>query len=68
MSDIHFSDMAPDGQVTRSRTISRSAILECPHVIMVADHYRADNTCRCDDPLHFEMIDWGYTWKGGRWV
>lgn len=54
-----------DGVPTESniREIPQSAIQACPHCILDADHYRADNTCRCDDPHHEEMWHWGYTWN-----
>jgi len=44
-------------------TISQAAIKRCPHFILVPDHYRYDNTCRCDDPTHIEMIGYGYIWN-----
>ena len=45
------------------RLIPREAILSCPHVILSPDHYRYDNTCRCDDPAHVEMLGYGYVWN-----
>jgi len=49
--------------------VNNLAIQTCPHHIMVADHYRPDGICRCDDPYHYhEMTTWGYTWDGKRWV
>lgn len=62
-----FSRLLPDGSETDIRFIPQSAMLRCPHFIMAAEHYRLDNTCRCDDPSHTEMADWGYTWRNGRW-
>lgn len=50
-----------------SRTISQQALLRCPHFILAPEHYREDETCRCTDPEHTEMEEWGYTWKDGRW-
>jgi len=52
---------------TDIREIPQSAMLQCPHTIMVAEHYRPDNSCRCDDPQHTEMAEWGYTWRKDRW-
>ena len=45
------------------RVISQSSIGSCPFVIMVADHYREDGTCKCDDHDEQEMMinEWGYT-------
>lgn len=50
-----------------ARAIPWSAIGACPSLIMVAEHYRPDNTCRCDDESHTEMVEWGYVWDGSRW-
>ena len=46
----------------------QSSMLKCPYAIMVMEHYRLDETCRCNDPTHIEMKDWGYVWNGIRWV
>lgn len=45
------------------KIIPRSAIAKCPHVILVASHYREDGTCKCDDPDEQEMMirEWGYS-------
>jgi hypothetical protein len=58
-----------DGKLveTHIRVIKQSDMLKCPHVILMADHYRADGICRCDDPTATEMNDWGYRWRDGRW-
>lgn len=54
-----------DGQVVESdvREISQVNIAACPHVIMVADHYREDGTCKCNDPEEQKMMidEWGYS-------
>jgi hypothetical protein len=50
------------------RSIPQSAMLKCPHFIIMAEHYRSDNSCRCDDETHTEMIEWGYRWIDGRWI
>jgi hypothetical protein len=62
-----FGTLHPDGTVTNARTIQQSSIGRCPHFIMVAEHYREDESCRCDDPEHAEMADWGYRWDGKMW-
>jgi hypothetical protein len=48
----------------------QSDMLTCPHAIMVFGHYRPGGSCRCNDPGHREMAEWGYTWDAekGRWV
>lgn len=65
-----FGTLHPDGSYARSGSVKQSDMLKCPHVIMVFGHYRADGTCRCDDPAHVEMAEWGYVWDGAAktWV
>ena len=68
--DLTISNMeVVDGQLveTSSRTINPQ---QCPHFIMVSRHYRDDGSCRCDDPEHSEMSEWGYEWDDGEygWV
>ena len=29
-------------------------------------HYRADNTCKCNDPDEIVMREWGYKWNKTR--
>ena len=58
-----FGTLHPDGSYIKHRSIPQSAMIKCPHCIMVMEHYRPDNTCRCTDPKHTEMKDWGYTWN-----
>lgn len=58
-----FGELHPDGSITNERDIPQSAMLACPHVILVPEHYRADNSCRCNDSTHKEMLAWGYVWE-----
>ena len=53
-----FGTLHPDGTLTNVRNLPQSAMLACPHFIMVAEHYRANNSCRCNDPKHTEMGEW----------
>lgn len=66
---VEFGTLRDDGSYVRVRSLHQSAIAACPHVIMVAEHYRDDESCRCDDPTHVEMAEWGYTWSDAtrRW-
>ena len=66
---IQFGNLNPDGSLSNVRNIEQSAIMKCPHLILVAEHYRADGSCRCDDP-RARMAEWGYVWDAtaGRWV
>jgi hypothetical protein len=70
-NDVQFSKGAinPDGSlsITPVRTLKQSSMLKCPHCIMAPEHYRADESCRCDDPEHTEMAEWGYVWDGSNW-
>lgn len=50
------------------RLIRMSSIGACPYLILSPSHYRADETCRCDDPDHVEMKEWGFWWDGARWA
>jgi len=49
------------------KTLKMETIRKCNHLIFDPDHYREDETCRCDDPDH-DMSDWGYEWNGTRWI
>lgn len=63
-------DVTPAGRpvVTTVKTIKRSDVAACPHLIIVPEHYRQSGVCRCTDPDHTEMADWGYVWNGRRWA
>lgn len=65
-----FGRLDPDGTYTEMRDIAQESMKKCPHFIMVPEHYRADETCRCDDPDHYEMLAWGYAWDVAteKWV
>ena len=58
-----------DGKLVEveAREIANSDVAKCPHTIFVADHYRTDGSCRCNDPTHLEMHEWGYRWRLGQW-
>lgn len=30
------------------------------------EHYRTNGICRCNDPYHSVMKEWGYTWDVDR--
>jgi len=54
-------------RVVPVRTIKQSSIVNCPHFIYDLEHYREDESCRCDDPNHTDMAEWGYVWDGKLW-
>ena len=65
---VEFGTLNDDGTYTRVRAVKQDSIRNCPHTLFIAEHYRDDGTCRCDDEGHKEMIEWGYEWKGDRWI
>lgn len=58
-----FGKLNPDGTYEHIRTLPQAAMQACPWLIMIPEHYREDGTCRCDDPEHTELEDWGYFWN-----
>ena len=52
------------------RQIRQSDMLKCPHCIMMAEHYRDDGSCLCNDPEATVMAEWGYRWDAysHQWV
>jgi len=65
-----FGILDSDGNYEETADIPQSQFHNCPFLIMLPEHYRADGTCRCDDPDHIEMIEWEYVWdvKTERWI
>ena len=61
---VTFGTWTPEGLVN-VRIIKQADIAECPHLIMVPNHYRDNGTCKCDDPTEQAMMirDWGYSRK-----
>ena len=45
------------------RILEQSDIAKCPFVIFWPEHYRADGSCKCNDPEHRRMMmaEWKYT-------
>lgn len=58
-----FVELDENFNVVSERNIDQSAMLACPHALMVPEHYRIDQSCRCDDPTHTSMRAWGYVWS-----
>jgi len=67
---IEFGELDEEGRWKALGFISKSTIQKCPHLILLPEHYRDDDTCRCDDYEHKEMHEWGYQWdeEQKRWV
>ena len=64
--EIRFArlEMVDDQLVeTDVRSIKKSDIRKCPNYILVAEHYRENGSCKCDDPAErARMIaEWGYS-------
>ena len=65
---IRFMKMDATGKMTEERDIDQKDIQKCPHVILMAEHYRNDGSCRCNDKTHVVMLQWGYVWDDGQWI
>lgn len=65
-----FGDLAADGKLINVREIKQSDLMKCPHCIIVAEHYRPDGSCKCNDPDETVMREWGYKWskRKRRWT
>lgn len=61
---IKMGTLRPDGTVVNERVINANA---CPNLILVADHYLEDGSCKCHDESAVEMMTLGYRWKDGQW-
>lgn len=47
---IHFDRLNVDtGEITHERDLSYDTIKKCPKAIFLAEHYRQDESCRCDE-------------------
>ena len=57
---ISFGTLHPDGTLTNQRTVKRMDIARCPQFILMAEHYREDGSCRCDEGHYDE--------ETGEWV
>ena len=66
-NSIQFITLHPDGSLLCEKSIKRSDIRKCPWIILKPEHYRENGSCRCNDPEHLEMKEWGYTWNGSFW-
>lgn len=63
---VYTGVLHPDGTVTDERKLAKDDIRACPWLIMLPSHYREDGSCRCNDPVHTEMAEWGYVWSNSR--
>ena len=59
---VQFGTLQPDGKLTNVRYLKQSSMAKFPFFIMVPEHYRQDETCKCNDPEHRKMMmkEWGY--------
>lgn len=60
---VMFGTLLPEGTLRDVRLIKKIDIGKCPHYICSSEHYRADGTCKCDDPIEQAMLikEFGYT-------
>jgi hypothetical protein len=67
---VKFGFIDQDGVFHEIGEVEQENMRKCPHFIIEITHYRADGTCRCDDPSHLDMTAWGYTYDMEllRWV
>ena len=49
-------------------TMKQTDVHNCPHYIMMPNHYRDDGTCKCNELGHQDMLALGYVWDGKSWV
>ena len=49
-------------------TMKQTDVHNCPHYIMMPNHYRDDGTCKCNELGHQDMLAWGYVWNGKSWI
>jgi hypothetical protein len=57
-----FGTLTENG-LTDVREIKQSDLQRCTFTILVADHYREDGSCKCNDKAHRAMMikEWEYT-------
>jgi hypothetical protein len=67
---VVFSEVLTDGSIETTRKLTQQNLRDCPHFIIDPTHYRDNGICRCGDPYHSIMKEWGYTWSVDRkeWV
>ena len=65
---VEFNQIDSNGNITNIKSLKQSSIGNCPHCITVPEHYNDDETCKCNDPNHTEMAEWGYVWINGSWL
>jgi len=60
---VVFYEMDMDGTVAEVAVLRREDMLACPFCIIDPSHYRADGSCRCNDPQEQERMirEWDYT-------
>lgn len=58
-----FGTLSPDGELTNVRSIKQADLRKCRFTILMADHYREDGSCKCDDSEHRKRMikEWEYS-------
>ena len=59
---ITFGTLVPDGSLANVRLLRKSDVERCPFYILLADHYRDDGSCKCNDAVYRKTVmrRWGY--------
>ena len=59
---VQFNTLHPDGTLTNERTTRQASLAACPFMIFDPSHYRADESCKCNDPSEQAkmLAEWGY--------
>ena len=63
MGKITFGTINQNGVTTNSRQIAQADIRKCKFSILVAEHYREDGSCKCNDPVERKKMieEWEYS-------
>ena len=58
---VQFGTLDERGTLSNVRLIKQSDIGKCPFFIMVAEHYREDGSCKCNDEAYRTTVmkKWG---------
>jgi hypothetical protein len=62
MNTIQFGTLQVNGELTNVRNIAQASVKACPFCILIAEHYREDGSCKCNDLVEQKKMikEWGY--------
>lgn len=63
MDGIRIATIRADGSMRYDVVHPQAAVLKCPFLIMVPEHFRSDGTCKCDCAVERARMvaEWEYT-------